>query len=158
VTAQLDLFGEARVKVEKPEPRTPVRLGHRVAQPNLARKRREALKSFAALLDRLEGKDIWVSWCAGTRGNFWLDKLKLERLQVERSWSKQETPSGVIILRGRRGACVRIFTDRVVALREQDYQGYTMWLLDFWNGFGEYPIDRYRPPGYDSLEITKFKD
>jgi hypothetical protein len=158
VSTQLDLFGTAKVEVDKPEPRTPVRLGHRVAQPNLARKRRQALKSFTALLDKLEGENIWVSWCGGARSHFCLDKLKLERLQVERSWRKGDIPNGVIVLWGRRGACVRILTDRVVALREQDYQGYTVWLLDFWNGFGEYPINPYRPPGYESLEIIKFKD
>jgi hypothetical protein len=159
VTAQLDLFQEVgvEVEVEKPEPRTTVRLGHRAAQPNLARKRREALKAFIALLEKLEGKDIWISYCSGSRTHFWLDKLKLERLRVGQSWHREEIP-GVIVLWGRRDACVRIFTDRVFGLREQDYQGCTTWLLDFWNGFGSSPIDPYRLPGYDSLEVIKFKD
>ena len=55
-------------------------------------------------------------------------------------------------------ASVRIFTDRVVNLRQQEYQGYTLWLLDFWNGTGEHPIYPYRPPGYTSLEIVRFKE
>jgi len=158
VTTQLDLFQEVEVEVEKPEPRTTVRLGRRAAQPNLARNRREALRAFVALLDKLEGKDIWISYCGGSRSHFWLAKLKLERLQVERSWRKGETHRGVIVLWGRRGSCVRIFTDQVFSLREQEYQGYTNWLLDFWNGFGQSPIDPYRHPGYESLQITKFKD
>jgi hypothetical protein len=65
---------------------------------------------------------------------------------------------GVIVLRGRKEACVRIFTDQVVNLRQQDYQGYTLWLLDFWNGFHEHPIDQWKPPGSDSLHIVRFKD
>jgi hypothetical protein len=158
VSTQLDLFQEVEVEVEKPEPRTTVRLGHRAAQPNLARNRREALKAFVALLDKLEGKDIWISYCGGSRSHFWLSKLKLERLRVGRSWRKGDIPNGVIVLWGRRDSCVRIFTDRVVSLREQEYQGCTNWLLDFWNGFGQSPLDPYRPPGYDSLKFSKFKD
>ena len=34
-----------------------------------------------------------------------------------------------------------IYPMLVANLRQQDYQGYSLWLLDFWNGFGEYPID-----------------
>jgi hypothetical protein len=36
-----------------------------------------------------------------------------------------------------------------VNVRRQD--GY--WLIDFWNGFAEYPIDPYKPTGYESIEI-----
>jgi hypothetical protein len=64
----------------------------------------------------------------------------------------------VVVLRGRKEGCVRIFTDQVVNLRQQEYQGYTLWLLDFWNGWGEYPLDQYRPQGYDALHIIRFKD
>lgn len=151
---QLDLFGDIKGDVEKPEPRTRVQIGRRIVRINLARKRREALKSLAALLDKLEGKDIWISWCGGARAHFWLDRLKLERMQIERSWS-QDIADRIIVLRGERGGCVRIFTEHLIALREQEYKGYTMWLLDFWNGFTEYPIDPYRPPGYESLVIIR---
>ena len=153
MSTQLDLFGAAKVKVdvEKPEPRTKIRVGSRIAEVNLGEKRREALAKFFALLEELEGKDIWLGTCGGSGSHFWTRNLKLERLQVQKT-------DGVIVLWGRKEASVRIFTERVISLREQQYSGYTLWLLDFWNGFGEYPIDRYRPIGYVSLEIVRFKD
>lgn len=83
----------------------------------MRRKRREALKEFCAVLDELQGKDIWIGWCDGARSHFWLKDLKLERLQVERSWSKGDIPEGVINLWGRRGALVHIFTDQIINLR-----------------------------------------
>jgi hypothetical protein len=50
VTAQLDLFQEAKVEIEKPEPMTEVRLGHRSARVPLRKQRKEAL---ARLMDIL---------------------------------------------------------------------------------------------------------
>ena len=41
MTTQLDLFGGAKVEVEQPEPMTEVRVGSRVVQIPLRRKRRE---------------------------------------------------------------------------------------------------------------------
>jgi hypothetical protein len=64
----------------------------------------------------------------------------------------------VVVLWGRKDASVRIFTERIIDVREQEYQGYTLWLVDFWNGFAEYPIDPYRPSGYVSLQIARLKD
>jgi hypothetical protein len=157
MSTQLDLFGEAKVNVEEPEPTTTVRVGHRAAQIPLQKKRREALERFGALLDELEGKDIYIGWCGGSRCHFWLNNLKLGRVRVEKHISGNNIPS-LIVLWGNRGGSVRIFTDQVINLREQDYQGYTLWLLDFWNGFGEYPIDRSNPIGYESLDIVRFKD
>jgi hypothetical protein len=155
-STQLDLFGKAGVKVgvERPEPPTKVRLGNRQAQVSLHRQRREALEKFGILLDQLQGKTVWLGTYGGSGSHFWMDNLKLENLQTE----KFGDPPGVIVLRGRRFASVRIFTDQVVNLREREYQGYTLWLLDFWNGFGEYPINPYRPKGYVSLDIVRFKE
>jgi len=133
VTTQLGLFEKAEVKVEKPKPPTTVRLGARVAQIPLWKRRREALAALHALLDELEGK------------------------RVEKLVGGNDLPS-VVVLWGNREASVRIFTDQVVSLRQQEYQGYTLWLLDFWNGFGQHPLDPYRPKGYVSLEIVRFKD
>ncbi len=79
------------------------------------------------------------------------------RLRVENLLSNDGLPS-VVVLWDSRERNVRIFTDRVVDLWQQEHQGYTQWLLDFWNGFGEHPIDPYRPRGYVSLEIVRFKD
>ena len=154
---QMALFEEAKVEVEKPEPPTMVRIGKREARVPLYKKRREALEKLKALLAELEGKDIYVGFCNGARGHFWINNLKLARLKVDGLTGGDKLPS-VVVLWGRNDACVRIFTERVVSLRQQDYQGYTLWLLDFWNGWGEHPIDPYRPLGYTSLDIVRFKD
>lgn len=158
VSVQIDLFGQAGVEVTEPDPKTEVRLGSRRAFINLPRKRRVVLEELAEVLAELEGKDVFITHDTGTHGHFSFYRLKLGRLRVETfvDWGK-ETPS-MFWLRGSRDGGIRIDTDRVVNLRRQDYFGYTMWLLDFWNGFGEYPIDPYRKPGYDSLEIIRFND
>ena len=154
---QMALFEEVKVEVEKPEPPTTVRIGKREARVPLYKKRREALEKLKTLLAELEGKDVYISFCNGARGHFWINNLKLAALKVESLTLGGKWPS-VVVLRGRKEACVRIFTDRVVDLRQQEYQGYTLWLLDFWNGWGEYPLDQYRPQGYDALHIIRFKD
>jgi hypothetical protein len=152
ISAQLDLFEEAEVDLtERPPVRTTVQLGSHTAKPNLAKMRRQALKEFVELLEELEGKNIFIGFCGGSRSHYWCDKLRLGKLRAE--WHGTKENPGVIVLWGNRGASVRIFTDQVYALRRQDYDGYTLWLLDFWNGFGEYPINRYKPYGYVSLDI-----
>ena len=161
VTTQPDLFQEAQVEVEKPEPTTEVRLGHRSARIPLRRQRREALVKLMNILAELEGKDIYIgSYEAGGR-HYWLDNLLLRRLQLNFHPYKFKGDTdyipSVIVLWGNRGACIRIFTDYLVAVREQDYQGYWHWLLDFHNGFWESPIDNYRAH-YACLAITRFKD
>ena len=113
------------------------------------------------ILAKLEGKDIYIgSYDAGGR-HFWLDTLKLPRLKLEYhpfrfKGDTSYTPS-VIVLWGSRSAQVRIFTDYLVAVREQEYQGYWHYLLDFRNGLWEHPIDNYRSH-YACLTITRFKD
>lgn len=154
---QLNIFEEAGVEVTQPEPKTAVRLGTRERHVNLARKRREALKEFMNVLAELEGKDVYIGAYGGHGSHYWVDDLKLGRMTVESVFGGKEVP-GVIVLRGSRESSVRIFTDRAYALRRQEYFGYTLWLLDFWNGFGEYPIDPYHPPGCDSLQIKRFNN
>ena len=156
LTTQLGLFEEAKVEIEKPEPRTTVRLGKREARVPLRKQRREALTQLRDILADLEGKDIYIgSYDAGGR-HFWLDNLKIQKLQVENFSPGAQLPS-VIVLWGRRDACVRIFTDYLVAVRVQEYQGYWHYLLDFRNGFWQSPIDNFRSH-YACLYITKFKD
>jgi hypothetical protein len=154
---QLSIFEEAGVEVTQPEPKTAVRLGTRERHINLARKRREALKEFMGVLAELEGKDVYIGAYGGHGAHYWVDDLKLGRMTVESVFGDKEVP-GVIVLRGSRESSVRVFTDRAYALRRQEYFGYTLWLLDFWNGFGEYPIDPYHPPGCDSLQIKRFNN
>jgi len=154
---QLSIFEEAGVEVTQPEPKTAVRLGTRERHVNLAKKRREALKEFMNVLAELEGKDVYIGAYGGHGSHYWVDDLKLGRMTVESVFGDKEVP-GVIVLRGSRESSVRIFTDRAYALRRQEYFGYTLWLLDFWNGFGEYPVDPYHPPGCDSLQIKRFNN
>ncbi len=159
MTTQLDLF--SGVKVAEPEPMTEVRLGHRSAKIPLRKKRREACIRLMGILAELEGKDVWIgSYEAGGR-HFWLDNLKLPRLQLEYHPFKFKDDSdyipNVIVLWGSRNAQVRIFTDYLVAVREQEYQGYWLYLLDFRNGLWEHPIDTYYCH-YACLTITRFKD
>ena len=160
MTSQLDLFSEAKVAVAEPEPMTEVRVGSKVAQIPLRRKRREACDRLMEILKELEGKDIYIgSYDAGGR-HFWLDNLLLRRLQLDfyppGRLAKDYIPN-VVVLWGSRSGQVRIFTNYLVAVREQEYQGYWLWLLDFRNGTWEYPIDNYRSH-YACLQITRFKD
>ncbi len=157
----LDLFREAKVEIEKPEPMTEVRLGRRSARVPLRKQRRVALARLKEILAELEGKDIYVGTYEAGGRHFWIDNLLLKRLQLENYpiHYKNDTAyiPGVIVLRGARGGHVRIFTDYLVAVREQDYQGYWHYLLDFRNGFWESPLDNYRSH-YACLQITRFKD
>ena len=158
-TGQMGLFDG--VKLAEPEPTTAVRLGRKTAQIPLHKKRREAIKRLMEILEDLEGKDIYIgSYDAGGR-HYWLNNLKLLRLQLEwhpsRLKSDQPYIPSVIVLWGSRSACVRIFTDYLVAVREQEYQGYWHYLLDFRNGFWQSPIDNFRSH-YACLHITRFKD
>jgi hypothetical protein len=159
MSGQLDLF--EGVKLAEPEPLTTVKLGRTAARIPLRKQRREAITRLMEILEELEGKDIHIgSYDAGGR-HFWLDNLKLPRLQMEwhptRYNNDQNYIPGVIVLWGSRSACVRIFTDYLVAVREQEYQGYWHYLLDFRNGFWQSPIDNFRSH-YACLHITRFKD
>ena len=159
MSGQLDLF--EGVKLAEPEPLATVKLGRREAKIPLRKQRREAITRLMEILEDLEGKDIHIgSYDAGGR-HFWLDNLKLPRLQLEwhptRYKNDQNYIPGVIVLWGSRSACVRIFTDYLVAVREQEYQGYWHYLLDFRNGFWQSPIDNFRSH-YACLHITRFKD
>ena len=161
MTTQLGLFEEAKVEIETPEPRVAVRLGKRETRVPLRKQRREAIAQLVDNLADLEGKDIHIgSYDAGGR-HFWLDNLKLQRFKLEyHPFHLRDDTSfipSVIVLWGNRGGTVRIFTDYLVDVRTQEYQGYWHYLLDFRNGFWESPIDKYRAH-YACLTITKFKD
>jgi len=156
---QLDLFG--KVKLAEPEPMTEVKLGRRSVQIPLRKKRREALRRLMEILAELEGKDVWIGSYEAGGGHFRLDNLKLPRLQLEfhpfKFKDDMDYIPSVIVLWGSRSAQVRIFTDYLGAIREQEYQGYWHYLLDFRNGFWEHPIDNFRSH-YACLTITRFKD
>ncbi len=154
------MFEEADIEVTEPDPMTTVRVGSRVAQIPLHKRRRDACNKLMGILTELEDKDIYIgSYEAGGR-HFRLDNLKLPRLKLD--WyppgrhTKDYIPS-VVVLWGSRAAQVRIFTNYLVAVREQEYQGYWHYLLDFRNGLWEHPIDSYYSH-YACLTITRFKD
>lgn len=157
----LSLFEQAGVKVAEPEPTTELRVERHSVRIPLRKKRREACHRLMEILEELKGKDIYIgSYEAGGR-HFWIENLKLARLQL--SWHPSRLnhdpnyiPS-VIVLWGSRGAHVRIFTDYLVTVREQEYQGYWHYLLDFRNGFYESRISPHFSH-YACLQITKFKD
>jgi len=157
--SQLDLFSE--VKLAEPEQTTTVRLGRKAVQFPLRKQRRQAIQRLMEILKELEGKDIYIgSYDAGGR-HFWLDNLKLPRLQLDfypmQFKDNQNYIPGVVVLWGSRSASVRIFTEYLMAVREQEYQGYWSYLLDFRNGFWQNPIDNFRSH-YACLHITRFKD
>ena len=159
MSGQLDLFDG--VKLAEPEPLTTVKLGRKEARIPLRKQRREAITRLMEILEELEGKDIHIgSYDAGGR-HFWLDNLKLPRLQLDwypiRLKSDQTYIPSVIVLWGSRSAQVRIFTNYLVAVREQEYQGYWHYLLDFRNGFYESRLDDFKSH-YACLHITRFKD
>ena len=161
MSTQLDLFGEAKVAVGEPEPMTEVRLGRHSVQIPLRKKRREALTRLMEILKELEGKDIYIgSYDAGGR-HYWLDNLLLRRLQLDyfpfRVKDDINYIPSVVVLWGSRSGQVRIFTDYLVAVREQEYQGYWHWLLDFRNGFYDSKLDEFKSH-YACLAITRFKD
>lgn len=159
MTTQLDLFGG--IKMAEPEPMTEVRLGYRSARIPLRKKRREACNRLMEIIEELEGKDIHIGCYEAGGKHFWFDNLKLPRLKLEwhpiRLRSDPNYIPSVIVLWGSRSASVRIFTNYLVAVREQEYQGYWLYLLDFRNGTWEYPIDNFKSH-YACLTITKFKD
>ncbi|GAI47964.1 unnamed protein product, partial [marine sediment metagenome] len=142
------------------EKKTTVRLGTRSAQVSLKKRRREAWQKLKEVLTQLEGKDILVSYCGGARSHFWTDDLLLRRLQVERGWfpQKEGVPRVVVLWSGVRvkgmQQQIRVFLDQLSNMRTNDYGNYVHYLIDFWNGWGEYPLDQYRPQGSVSLVLS----
>ncbi|MDP2729301.1 MAG: hypothetical protein Q8O55_02305, partial [Dehalococcoidales bacterium] len=84
MTSQLDLFDGVNPVLDTGlELTTTVRLGRKTVQIPLRKRRREATNRLMEILEELEGKDIYIgSYDAGGR-HFWLDNLKLPRLQLE---------------------------------------------------------------------------
>ena len=147
---QLGLFETEQLRQCEVEPKTAVRLGTRSAQVALRKKRREATEQLKTVLAQLEGKDILVSqYC----DYWWYSGLRLSRLKVDWRLFGGELPS-VVVLWGTRGANIRIFLDHLCQLREQYYgNNKPYYLLDFWNGFWQSPIDPYKRGGYQCLHI-----
>lgn len=152
---QLTMFPEAEVKTYREVPKTTVRLGTRAREVPLRERRKAATEKLKEVLASLEGKDILVSYCGGSHSHWWFADLKLSRLRVDWGFFGSDSP-GVVVLWGtkrRQGQqSVRIFLNQLINVREQEHYG-KYWLIDFWNGWGEYPIDPYKPKGYESLDL-----
>ncbi len=159
---QLGLFEKEEGQNYQIEEKTTVRLGRHSAQVSLKKRRREAWQKLKEVLAQLEGKDILISSCWGAHNHFWADDLLLRRLQVERGWrwdSQSGDPPSVIVLwsgvrvKGMQQH-VRVFLDQLSNVRTNDYGSYIHYLIDFWNGWGEYPLDQYRPKSSVSLVLS----
>ena len=161
MSTQLDLFKGTRVEVGRIEPVQTVTLGKRSAKIPLQKQRRGAIARLIEVLTELEGKSVYVgSYDAGGR-HFWVGNLKLDRLSLDfyppiYKADPDHIP-GVIVMYGRRNACIRIFTDYLVAVRTQEYMGFCHYLLDFRTVFCQTLIDNLRSH-YACLHITRFKD
>lgn len=157
---QLGLFEKEEEQNYQIEEKTTVRLGTRSAQVSLKKRRREAWQKLKEILTQLEGKDILVSYCGGAHSHFWTDDLLLRRLKVEGGWFPQRegVPGVVVLWSGARAKGmqqqIRVFLDQLSNVRTNDYGNYTDYLIDFWNGWGEYPLDQYRPQGSVSLVLS----
>jgi hypothetical protein len=159
---QVGLFEEVKQQEYRIEKKTTVRLGSHSAQVSLQKKRREAWEKLKEVLNQFEGKDVLVSSYWGAGSHFWTDNLLLRRLKVEQlgDWDQLEgdPPSVLVLWSGARARgmqqSVRIFLGQLSNVRTNDYGDYVDYLIDFWNGWGEYPIDPYRPKGSVSLELS----
>ncbi|GAI35569.1 unnamed protein product [marine sediment metagenome] len=127
---------------------------------SLKKRRREAWQKLKEILTQLEGKDVLVSSCGGARSHFWTAALLLRRLQVEHQWflQKEGVPGVVVLWSGARAKGmqqqIRIFLDQLSNVRTNDYGSNVDYLIDFWNGWGEYPLDQFRPKGSVSLVLS----
>jgi len=157
---QLGLFEKEEEQNYRIEEKTTVRLGTHSAQVSLKKKQREAWQKLKEILTQLEGKDVLVSYCGGAHSHFWTDDLLLRRLKVECGWfsQKEGVPGVVVLWSGARAKGmqqqIRVFLDQFSNVRTNDYGNYIDYLIDFWNGWGEYPIDQYRPKGSVSLVLS----
>lgn len=159
---QLSLFEKEEEQNYQIEEQTTVRLGRHSAQVSLKKRRRKAWEKLKEVLEQLEGKDILVSSCWGSHNHFWADDLLLRRLKVEQglNWGqrKDDPPSVLVLWSGARAKgmnqCVRVFLDQLSNVRTNDYGSYVHYLIDFWNGWGESPLDQYRPRGSVSLVLS----
>jgi hypothetical protein len=150
---QLSLFEEVKPGDEMSR----VSLRRKSAQVPLRARRRQATAKLKEVLASLEGKDILISYCGGSHSHWWFNDLKLSRLKVDWGIFGGSLPNVVVLWGARKGwrqQSLRIFLDQLVDVRQQSYDSKAYWYVDFWNGFGASPIDPYKLPGYDSIEIV----
>jgi len=126
---------------------TVIRLGNHSARIFTRNKNAEARQKLKDVLTQLEGKDILISqYC----DYWWYSDLRLKRLHVE--WFHED--SG-LVLWGAGGAQVRIFWLKSLCNFREQYSGNNKpyYLLDYWNGFENEPIETYHRGGYQCLQF-----
>lgn len=157
---QLGLFEKEEEQSYRIEEKTTVRLGSHSAQVSLKKRRREAWQKLKEILTQLEGKDVLVSSCGGACSHFWIEDLLLHRLKVEHQWflQKEGVPGVLVLWSGARAKGmqqqIRIFLDQLSNVRTNDCGSYVHYLIDFWNGWGEYPLNQFKPKGSVSLVLS----
>lgn len=126
----------------------------RYALVPLQTRRRKAMAKLNATLLELQGQTVYIEYYS--RGHFYFNQLRLSDLRV-RSWVcwGRELP-GMVWIEGQKGASIRIDTGQLYDVRRQEYEGYTHWLIDCYNGFKTHELDKYKPPGFDSISINRF--
>ena len=71
---------------------------------------------------------------------------------------KDKSVPAVMVFRGAKGAEIRMFTDKLFGFRAQYHdKGKPYYLIDFWNGFADHPIDKYKHHGYQSLDLEAIR-
>jgi len=147
---QLSLLDNEEEQDYHIEPKTTVRLGTRSAEISLWKRNKAAIKQLKEILPQLEGRDILVSqYC----DFWWYQDLRLKRLQVQ--WFYDNS---LFVLWGTKGAQVRVWLKRLYQVREQyDGNDKPTYYLDYWNGFGSSPIDKYYRGGCQCLHIRAAK-
>ena len=172
VTKTMDMFTDPADQIILDEPaanaqrdgmRT-LRTSHKNINMPVRRRRREALKILLPLLKEWEGTTLYVEPSYGSHRDFFAHNLRFDMVGVEfhpwgfnleKSDLEKEMPS-VIVLRGKKGGQIRIFTDYLEKLRVNDYGDYKHYLLDFRCGVGQWTLDNFRTT-YSCLILGKYQ-
>ena len=172
VTKQMDMFTDPADQIVLNEPAAIAqRDGMRTLKTRyksinipVRRRRREAVKAFLPLLKEWVGTTLYVEPSHGSGEHYHCRNLRFDLVSVEffpwdfkpeKSDLEKELPS-VIVLRGKKGGEIRIFTDYLEKVRVNDYGDYKHYLLDFRTGVGQWTLDNYRHT-YSCLIFAKYQ-
>jgi len=144
---QLSLLKKTETKQYDVDKGTVVKLGRHTTRVFTRRRNKEAIERLKEILSQLEGKDVLISQHCDY---WWYQDLRLKKLGAQ--WFHDN--SG-LVLWGTKGAEVRILWLKFLYnFREQYYgNGKPYYLLDFWNGFRNEPLNNYYRGGYQCLQI-----
>ncbi len=171
VTKTLDMFTDPADQVVLDEPETIAqrdgirthKTRYKTIQIPVRRRRREAIKALLPLLKEWVGTTLYVEPSNAGQRHFWTQGLRFDMMRVEffpwgfnpeKSDLEKELPS-VIVLWGKKGGQIRIFTDYLEKLRVNDYGDCKHYLLDFRCGVGQWSLDKWHSP-YSCLILRKY--